>query len=153
MVTRLERQEVFSFFRPDQIEAISNSAKTIYLKAGDTVYSKGESADHFFILVKGEVALRLPGMGGFNILIDQLSPGAMFGGCISQHFDEYTLNAHCRENCELLKIDAAALKRLMDTDLLLGYSIQSRISMIYFDRYVETMNKLQSIIMNIPVET
>jgi hypothetical protein len=34
----------------------------------------------------------------------------------------------------------------------MGYAIQSKISEIYFRRYVEAMNKLQAIIMNIPLQ-
>ncbi len=40
----------------------------------------------------------------------------------------------------------------MDRDLVMGYTIQTQISRIYFQRYVETMNKLQSIVMNLPLE-
>ena len=48
--------------------------------------------------------------------------------------------------------DAATLKELMDTDLVMGYAIQTKISRIYFNRYLDTMKKLQSIVMNLPVE-
>ena len=41
----------------------------------------------------------------------------------------------------------------MDQDLLMGYTIQTQISRIYFNRYIETMKKLQSIVMNLPIET
>ena len=41
----------------------------------------------------------------------------------------------------------------MDQDLLMGYTIQTQISRIYFNRYIETMKKLQSIVMNLPLET
>ena len=40
----------------------------------------------------------------------------------------------------------------MDEDLLTGYSIQTQISRIYLARYIETMKKLQAIVMNLPVE-
>lgn len=40
----------------------------------------------------------------------------------------------------------------MDQDLVMGYTIQTQISRIYFQRYIETMNKLQSIVMNLPLE-
>ena len=41
---------------------------------------------------------------------------------------------------------------LIDEDLVMGYRLQTRISEIYFNRYNETMKKLQSIVMNIPLE-
>ena len=41
----------------------------------------------------------------------------------------------------------------MDQDLLMGYTIQTQISRIYFNRYIDTMKKLQSIVMNLPLES
>ena len=41
----------------------------------------------------------------------------------------------------------------MDEDLMMGYALQTRISEIYFNRYIETMKKLQAIVMNIPIES
>ncbi len=40
----------------------------------------------------------------------------------------------------------------MDGDLVLGYTIQTQISRIYFHRYIDTMKKLQSIVLNLPLE-
>ena len=113
----------------------------------------GAKADHFYSVLKGEVALRLPGKGGVNIVIDQLGEGAMFGSCVCFARDSYALTAQCTEDSELLKIDSAILKSLMDEDLVMGYGVQTRISEIYFNRYIETMKKLQAIVMNIPIES
>ena len=41
----------------------------------------------------------------------------------------------------------------MDKDLMMGYALQMRISKVYFERYIETMQKLQAIVMNIPIVT
>jgi hypothetical protein len=40
----------------------------------------------------------------------------------------------------------------MDDDLLMGYVIQRHISHIYFERYLETMKKLQAIVMTLPID-
>lgn len=45
------------------------------------------------------------------------------------------------------------MRNLLDDDPRMGYAIQSNISEIYFNRYIETMKKLQSIVMNIPLES
>jgi hypothetical protein len=41
---RLEAQEVFSFMRPEQVNALSDAAEVMDYKAGDTVYYQGEKA-------------------------------------------------------------------------------------------------------------
>ena len=73
MVDSLKTQAVFQFLRPDQVKAISDASETIRCHAGETVYERGARADHFFTVLEGEVALRLPGRGDFSIIIDQLA--------------------------------------------------------------------------------
>jgi len=152
MVEGLETQEVFQFLRPDEVKRISEASETIKCLAGETVYERGAKAKHFFTVLDGEVALRLPGKGDFSIVIDQLTRKAMFGACVCFNRDSYALTAQCIEDAMLLKTENAVLKKLMDEDLLLGYRLQTRISEIYFNRYNETMKKLQAIVMNIPLE-
>jgi CRP-like cAMP-binding protein len=152
-VSRLERHEVFRFLRPDELELISDAAEVVEIEAGETVYRKGEPADHFYVVLDGQVSLRLPGKAGVNIQIDELTTGDMFGSCVCFQLDSYSLTAQCTRAARLLKIRSATLKELMDRDLPMGYAVQTQISRIYFSRYIDTMRKLQSIVMNLPIET
>jgi CRP-like cAMP-binding protein len=150
---RLEGQGVFQFLRPEQLRAISDVAEVVECEAGDTIYEKGGRADHFYVVLDGQVSLRLPGKSGISVQIDELTKGAMFGSCICFQLINYSLNAQCTSDSKLLKIESATLKELMDADLVMGYTIQTQISRIYFNRYIDTMKKLQSIVLNLPLET
>ena len=150
---QLDKNEVFQFLRPDQVRAISDVAQVVEYQAGDTIYERGTKADHFFVVLDGQVSLRLPSQSGVSIQIEELTTGAVFGSCICFQLVNYSLNAQCTRNSKLLKIESATLKELMDEDLLMGYTIQTQISRIYFNRYIQTMKKLQSIVMNLPLET
>ena len=149
---RLEGQEVFQFLRPEQIMAISDVAEVIECRAGDTIYEKDTRADHFYVVLDGQVSLRLPGRAGVSLQVEELTKGAMFGSCVCFQLVGYSLNAQCTSDSRLLKIESATLKELMDSDLVLGYTIQTQISRIYFRRYIDTMKKLQSIVLNLPLE-
>jgi CRP-like cAMP-binding protein len=117
---RLEGQGVFQFLRPEQIKAISDVAEVVTLRAGDTVYRKDARADFFYVVLDGQVSLRLPGQSGVSIQIDELTKGAMFGSCVCFQLVNYSLNAQCTSDSKLLKIESATLKELMDGDLLMG---------------------------------
>ena len=151
-IEKLDRHDVFQFLRPDQVKTISDVAEVVWFTAGETVYLKGADADHFYIVLEGQVSLRLPGHRGVSIQIDELTAGAIFGSCVCFQLLDYSLDAQCTQDSRLLKISSATLKELMDQDLVLGYAIQTQISRIYFQRYIATMNKLQSIVMNLPLE-
>ena len=150
---RLDKNEVFQFLRPDQVRAISDVATVVDFKAGETIYEKGAKADHFYVVLDGQVSLRLPGQSGVSVQIDELTEGAVFGSCVCFQLVDYSLNAQCTRDSKILKIESPTLKELMDEDLVMGYTIQTQISRIYFNRYVHTMKKLQSIVMNLPLET
>jgi CRP-like cAMP-binding protein len=152
-IEQLDRQEVFQFLRPDQVKKISDVAEVLSLKTGDTVYEKGTPADHFYIVLEGQVSLRLPGYKGISIQIDELTAGAIFGSCMCFQLREYSLTAQCTRDSRLLEISSVALKELMEEDLVMGYGIQTYVSRVYFQRYIDTMNKLQSIVLNLPLET
>jgi CRP-like cAMP-binding protein len=153
IVERLKRQEIFQFLRPEQVDRLSEASKVASFKAGETVYHQGERADRFYVVLKGQVSLRLPARAtGLSVLIDELTEGDVFGGCISAALDTYSLNAQCMADSEILMISVSALLAIMEGDPRIGYEIQSRISKIYFERYVATMEKLQAIVTNIPVE-
>ena len=105
-MAELIAQEVFEFLRPEQVNALSDASEKISYVAGDTVYKMGAKADRLFTVLKGEVALRLPGEGGVSIVIDQLTKGAMFGSCMCFNRDSYALTAQCTQDSELLRIDS-----------------------------------------------
>jgi CRP-like cAMP-binding protein len=147
----LESREVFEFLRPEQVRALSDAAEEISLRAGEFVYHQGTPADHFFVLLSGQVALRLRQNKGMTLQINELTSGAMFGSCVCFEVPNYSLTAQCTEDARLLSIRADSLKRLMEDDLLMGYAIQVRISRVYFRRYIDTMRMLQAIVQMIPL--
>ena len=153
MAGTLVAQEVFGALRPEQVNAISEASEKVTWSAGDVIYERGTDAEHFFVVLDGEVTLKLPGRGGVSLVIDQLSKGQMFGSCVCFYRDTYALTAQCASDTAVLKVKGTVLKDLMDKDLMMGYALQTRISEIYFTRYIETMKKLQAIVMNIPIET
>jgi CRP-like cAMP-binding protein len=139
---RLESQDVFGFLTPKQVDSISNAAQTVHFKAGDTVYSQGEPAKTIYVVLEGEVMLRLPGKSGLSVPLDVVTPGAMFGSCMCFDIETYSTTAQCTQDSKLLKIQATALSNLMDEDLRMGY----------VKRYLDTMSKLQTVVMSLPVE-
>lgn len=149
---RLEAQKIFSSLRPDQLDGLSDAADVIDYRAGDTVYYQGKTADDIYVVLTGEVSLRLPGKDGITIPIDVATPGVMFGACQCFDSQTYAVTAQCVRDSRLMKLAASALRRLMDDDLLMGYVIQRHISHIYFERYLETMKKLQAIVLNLPID-
>lgn len=152
MAGTIKAQDVFSFLRPDQVNAISDASERMTCKPGELVYEKGDKAEDIYVVLDGEVTLRLPDNGGLNLVIDHLGKGALFGGPLGHKRRAYALSAQCTQKAKLLKIDVGVMKKLMDRDERMGLYLQRHIANAYFNRYVDTMKKLQAIVRNIPLE-
>jgi len=143
-IESLTKHHIFDYLTPEQIDALSEVAKVIKLKPGDEIYKRGDKTEYFYIVLEGRIELRLPNNGSASIRIDELTPGAMFGSCVSPVFSAYFCTAECADESQLLRIPTDRLKAILDQDCCMGYAIQSKISQIYFKRYMDTMKKLQS---------
>ena len=102
MAGTLTSQEVFGFLTPNQVNTISENAERLSLEAGDVVYKRGDPAEDFFIVVDGEVTLRLPGQSGVSLVIDQLHRGAIFGGALGYARPSYALTAQATDDAQVL---------------------------------------------------
>ena len=142
-------QDIFSYLRPEQIEAIHKASTVIERRVGDVIYKQGEKGLCLYVLLEGKVSLRLPGKKGFSMGIDTLERGAIFGAGASFEPGAYTVTAQCLSDCKILRINTDAWKRLMDEDARLGYALQKRISDVYFKRYLDAMQRLQAIMASI----
>jgi CRP-like cAMP-binding protein len=137
--------------RPDQARLLSDAAEQVAMGPGDIVFRQGDPATSFYSVVEGEVALRLQHPSGASLEVDRATPGTIFGSCVCVQRDTYATTAQCVKGTRLLRIKAVALKRLMDDEPLLGYTIQQLVSRVYFLRYLETVTKLQSVLHSLPL--
>ena len=61
------------------------------------------------------------------------------------------LNATCLEDSEVLKVEGVVLRRLLEENPMVGFAIQRRISQIFFKRYVDAMERLQTVVQAMPL--
>jgi CRP/FNR family cyclic AMP-dependent transcriptional regulator len=151
--TGLRGHTLFQMLQPDQVTAISDAAEEVTLNAGSSVYRHGDAANFFYVVRQGAVSLRGEWGDGVGLHVDEVGPGEIFGACICFGQDTYTLDARCEGPSRLLRIRADALKRLLDADPRLGYTVQAYISGVYYRRYIETVTKLQAVVHSLPLAT
>jgi CRP/FNR family cyclic AMP-dependent transcriptional regulator len=144
-VNKLQRQELFALLNPTEMALLSNASGVANVRKGERLYSEGSPASHFFVLLKGRVHLRRPTGSGPGLLVEDLGEGAVFGVSSLTGAERYLLNAECVEDAEVLKLEGRVLRSILEANALVGYTIQKRITDIFFRRYVEAMGKLESV--------
>jgi len=145
-------QHLFGFLKPDQREKIKKAAMVTAFEDGEVIYSRGNQATYLYIVLEGEVALRLPGAEGVSLLIEQLGQSEMFGLNATFDLGSYGVTAQAVGVTKVIKIETAVLQQIMTEDTEVGYAVQKRISELYYKRYVAAAQRLQAIVTAIPLQ-
>jgi len=151
VIEKLERHELFGLLSAKEMDHLSSASSVVSRKEGERLYSDGIPASHFFVLLKGRVELRRPTKGGPSLLVEDLLPGGIFGVSCLTGTERHILNAECVEDSEVLKVEGAVLRRILKDNPVVGYAIQSRVSEIFFQRYVYAMERLETIMHAMPL--
>jgi CRP-like cAMP-binding protein len=152
-IEKLEKHELFGLLSPNEINRLSAASGVAKLKEGDRIYSEGIPASHLFVLINGRVELQRPTKEGPNLLVDDLIAGSIFGVSSLMGEDRYLLNAECTEDSEVLKIEGSTLLQILDENPVVGCAVQRRVSQIFFKRYLNSLERLRSVIQAIPMRS
>ena len=117
-VAKLARHELFELLTPKEMERVSNASGMVRLEAGQRVCLEGAPATHLFILLKGRVELRKPTEVGLSLLIDDLIGGDIIGISSITGTGRYVLDAECVEESEVLRVEAATLRAILEELML-----------------------------------
>lgn len=153
LIEKLEKHELFGLLSPVEIKRLSTASGLVSLKEGDRIISEGVPASHLFVLIKGRVELTKPIKGRQNLLVDDIIARNIFGISSLMGVDRYLLNAECVEDSEVLKIEGKVLRQILEGNPMVGYTVQRRVSKIFFKRYLSTMERLQTIVQAIPIHS
>jgi len=92
------------------LEAMEISEK-LSLEDGKTLFSNGDPADRFYVLIKGAVELRLGQTG--PVVYTARHPGEVIGWSSLVGRDAFSASARCRESAKLLKFDRDSFLEIM----------------------------------------
>ena len=148
----LKGHELFLNLNVEEVDAISDFSERRGYDKGDTIFPQGQKAEKVYILLEGEVYLRLPASPEeFRIVISKLGKDDLFGLSPLLGSERYTVEAQCSEDTEVLAIDAVKFRKLLEASTTSGLYIMSEVAKVYFERYAELMKRLQSIVLQIPL--
>ncbi len=147
----------FNVFSEDQLaELVKITEKKTYEK-GTQIYKEGDRANHIFLVTMGLVSLRKIDPGDkVGISFESREKGEMFGTACFMKPQEYTLNAICTQDSEVMAMDAEKLFDLFLKYPEMGYKFMKEVAKVYFERYkiakkqIHAMVKAPTIISALP---
>jgi len=150
--TILKGHELFRHLSMDEVEKISGFSERREYDQGDVIFRVGDKAEKVYILLEGEVHLHLrAGQEEFRIVVAKVEKEDLFGISPLLASERYILEAQCTKDSEVLVVEAKKFRKLLETDSATGVLIMTEVARVYYERYVEVLNRLQSIVSQLPL--
>jgi CRP/FNR family cyclic AMP-dependent transcriptional regulator len=143
--TLLRASPVFEGLEPDALSLIAGCASNVRFEQGAVLFREGDSADTFFLVRHGTIALELfvPARG--SAVIETIEAGEVVGW--SWLFPPYRWHFDARALTQLraTAFDGACLRGKCDEDPALGYELMSRFAQVLIERLQWTRLRLLDI--------
>ncbi len=141
-------KEIFSLLTSKQISEISEAATIKDFEADQIIYDRKEVAKNLFILLDGEVSLRVPSRD--DISIESLSleiekivqHGALFGTNLLFDVKRYMTRARVLKPSKVMILDAKKFLEIIQENQS-EFIVMSYLAKVYFQRYVNAMQEFE----------
>jgi CRP/FNR family cyclic AMP-dependent transcriptional regulator len=139
--------DFFNAFSEKQLAELAKVTEKKTFKKGSEIYKEGDRANHIFLVSKGWVSLRkVSPERDIGISFENREKGELFGTACFMKPQEYTLNAVCMEDSEVMAMDADKLFDLFQKDYQIGYLFLREIAKVYFERYKSVKRQLYEMV-------
>jgi CRP-like cAMP-binding protein len=144
----IEEKEIFSLLTAKQIAEISEVAKINDFEEGKIIYDQKEEARNLFILLEGEISLRIPSkkdmnIENFSLEIEKITNhGELFGPNLLFGIKRYVTRSRVTKPSKVMVIDA---KKFLDIirENESEFVIMSYLAKVYFQRYINAMKEFE----------
>jgi CRP-like cAMP-binding protein len=109
-------------------------------KEGDNLFREGDSANRFYILLKGRIRLTIGKAGQMVYHVDR--PGEAFGWSSLVDREAYSASAECMVETKLLRIDRVEFQRIVENDPSNGMIFFRRLAEAVGERLINSYNAL-----------
>jgi len=129
----------FAGLSGDEIAAIDRRTQVARYAAGETIYRAGTAAEHLFMLASGRVKVLRPSLDGSNVLVDVITPGAMFGSVAALGHSTYPDTSQALTVSCVLRISAADFREVLRQHPAVALAVLDEVS----DRLEETQQSVR----------
>ncbi|HEX5200582.1 MAG TPA: cyclic nucleotide-binding domain-containing protein [Actinoplanes sp.] len=134
MTIRVQAQPFFAGWPAALIRELCECATPDAFPAGAAVFAEGGSAEAFWLLEAGTVALGLHGPARGDEVIETIGPGTVLGWSWLHPPYRWHFGATAIEDVAAVRFDAARVRLRCETDPEFGYAMLSRFTPVIIDR-------------------
>ncbi|CAJ0780226.1 cyclic nucleotide-binding domain-containing protein [Ralstonia chuxiongensis] len=122
----LSEHPFFAGFAADHLRLVEGCARNRRFDAGQYLFHESESADEFFLVRHGRIALELASPGRAPAVFETLDQGEIVGASWLVPPYRWAFDARAVELTRAIGINAACLRSKCEADHHLGYEMMKR---------------------------
>jgi CRP/FNR family transcriptional regulator, cyclic AMP receptor protein len=132
----------FAGLTREQLQLVAGCARNVGFARGERLFREDDSADRFFLVRRGRVALTTHLPARPAVVIETLEAGEIVGW--SWLFPPYRwhFDAYAAEDVRAVAFDGACLRGKCEADHELGYRLMQRFAALIIDRLQHTRLRL-----------
>jgi len=144
----LRRYPFFGPLNEKQRKAIAMVADEIQMKEKQVVFEECQAADALYLLIEGDIDLTYKSEEKFHpkktkvFSVGEINPQEVFAISALIEPYEYNATATVTKDGRAIKIDAKALRELIEQDIQLGYILMHQIAKTAMERLAYTRVQL-----------
>lgn len=132
MIDELMTAPLLAALTPSQLERVSRQAMRVGLAPGEMLFSQGDPAERFYLVLSGQIQLFRLSVGGAHKVIELVSPGQTFAEALMfLNAPRYPVSAGALDQVELISLDARdfaqMLRESVDTCFLMLGTLSQRL--------------------------
>ena len=139
----------FGGLRADWLELIAGCGTNVRFEPGELIFREGDSADFFYLLHHGSVALEayVPSRG--ELVIETINAGDVLGWSWLYPPYRWHFDAHATGEVRATAFNAACLRGKCEADPALGYDLTTRFAQTLIERLQWTRLRLLDVYGNV----
>jgi CRP/FNR family transcriptional regulator, cyclic AMP receptor protein len=124
------------------VQELAGCARNEHVRAGEYLFREGGTAEHFYVVMHGRIALEVfsPGTGG--VVLDTASDGEVLDWPWRIPPHRWLFDARAVESTSVVSLESACLRGKCDADPRLGYELVQRVAQVMSDRLPATRVRL-----------
>lgn len=139
----LKRIEMFKKVPDHLLEIISQEAQLNIYGTNTQLFTKGDTIDTFYLMIMGQVALKVALTDEIDVILDNIQSGRSFGSSALTQGSTAFYTAVCQEPCEVITLYGPRLLELFEANQELAYHVMSGVA----GQYKQTMDTRARMIM------
>lgn len=138
----LKRITLFSDMPDDLLQIIAARAHLSIFSTDTHLFEANEDIDTFYMLLMGQVALKVELTEEIDIILDTIQTGSSFGVSALLEEARTTSSAVCQEPCEVITLSGRDMLQLFSENTKLGYHVMYRLARHYKHIMDNTANRI-----------